>query len=225
MRLAQGTEKARQVELAGAQQADLRHWHQLDPRPSQQGRINPGNVFQQGGQRQDAQVAFDCAAGADLHQAVSHGQLCGDIQAYAFGLPGSTGGVGDLAGADGQRADLRPWALQHAGRARAETQCAEQCSVRADQAVDAGTVEHMGLLAAGEEARQRYANQPGMQGGQVPEHPVDAIVQRQGNAPRATLQQQCTALLDLMQQLGVAQLPRAFTQGAGIAECGQAVEQ
>ena len=58
-----------------------------------------------------------------------------------------------------------------------------------DQAVDAGTVEHMALLVGGEERRHRYADQAGMQRRQIPQLNVLSI---SGEA-----QGKLVALLDL----------------------------
>ena len=141
----QRLEKARQVEATGTGQADLGHGQQFDPGAGQQRRVNPGDVLQQGGQRQDAQVPLHLAAGAGLDQAVGHRQLRVQIQTHALGLAGGAGGVGDLAGAGMQLGRLCHRAAMNVVLDGDETR-----SAVADQAVDAGTVEHMALLIGGE---------------------------------------------------------------------------
>ena len=113
--LVQRREQARQLETCGAAEADLGQRAQLDPRTCQQRRIEPGDVFQQGGQRQHAQVLPDITRQADLPQALGHRQLRLGIQADALGLAGGAGGVGDLAGAGRHRRDCLRLEQQQAG--------------------------------------------------------------------------------------------------------------
>ena len=112
---AQRGEKARQVEAGTAGEADLGQRAQLDPGTGQQRRIEPGDVFQQGGQRQHAQVLPDITRQADLPQALGHRQLRLGIRADALGLAGGAGGVGDLAGAGRHRRDCLRLEQQQAG--------------------------------------------------------------------------------------------------------------
>jgi hypothetical protein len=58
-----------------------------------------------------------------------------------------------------------------------------------DQAIDAGAVQHMLLLRLRKEPLQRYADQAGLEHGQVPEYPVDTIIQGQDDALDAALLQ------------------------------------
>ncbi len=152
-------------------------------------------------------MALDVAAGAGLDQAVGHCQLRGQIQAHALGLAGGAGGVGDLAGAVMQRGWLR-----HATAMNVALDAGEAGGAGADQAVDAGTVEHMALLLGGEEPRQRHTDQAGLQRGQIPQHPVDAVIQRQCHALGAQLAQMAAAAGHGCQQTVIGQLTAIFGQ-------------
>ena len=160
------------------------------------------------------------AAGAGLDQAVGHCQLCVQVQAHALGLAGGAGGVGDLAGARMQLCRLRDRAVInivfHAGEAGGTS---------ADQAVDAGTVEHMALLLGGEEPRYRHADQAGMQRRQIPQHPVDTVIQRQCHALGAQPAQTAAATGHGCQQTVIGQLMAILGQRRVRAKGGQTLEE
>ena len=204
----QGADEARHIETAGASHAQRGLWHQVDACAGQDRRVHTADIFQQGGQRQHAQMALDAARRADPGEAARHRELRAGIQAHALGLAGGARGVGDLDRARRQRRHRARHALEDtlvnflkAGDARGHDRVA-------DQGVDAGTVEHMRLLLRREESGHRHAHPPAVEQRQVPGHPVGAVVERQRHPPRAQRIQARTPGAHVLQQLRRAQLDR-----------------
>lgn len=221
----QAAEETRQIKLTGALEAHLSHRQQLDSRTGQQRRINPGDVLQQGGQRQYTQMPFDLAWHAGLPQAARHGQLHLGIQADALGLSGGAGGVGNFYCARRQLGHHRQTALSNLRRNRSEAQGSKSRGIGGNQAVDASTVEHVTLLSGREETGHRHTDNARDQCSQIPKHPLQAIIQRQAQAFRTNLTQPMSTRTYFVQELRIAQLLTRLHQGHTLAMLSQGLQQ
>ena len=169
-------------------------------------------------------MPLDLTRHAGLPQAARHGQLHLGIQANALGLPGSAGGVGDFNCACRQFGHHRQTALSNLRRSRTEAQGSKNRGIGGNQAVDAGTVEHVTLLSRREETGHRHTDNAHGQGSQIPKHPLQAIIQRQTQALRTNLTQALSSRTYFVQKLCVAQLLTRLHQGHTLAVLSQGLQ-
>jgi len=87
-------------------------------------------------------------------------------------------------------------ALRELILARAETGGVERAAVVGDQRVDAGAVEHVRELRGREEGRQWHADHSRVKRGEIPQRPVDAVIERDRDAAAADAAQSLRAHRD-----------------------------
>ena len=147
----------------------------------QQGQVNPGNVLQQGCQRQNAQVSLQLHTFQPLLQRTGGRRQLLRRQAHALGGTSTAGGEGNLGGV-----------FRHPGGSRGHRQMSQPdamtdhlrlfCFATEYQGIQPGPLNQVLGLASGKKHRHRYTHHVRHQTSQVRNHPGRGVVATQAYA-------------------------------------------
>ena len=217
------------VQPGRAAQPHFGERQQMAARPGQQRHIYAGEVLQQRGQRQHADMLVVRLAagrgqqgGRDLLQRIG-------TQAHAFGMPGGAGGVGDfdcpgrqLLGGDVAQAEFAEGlAVQFMRERRIGLDACDRKNfpvllrLVGEDAIDARVADAVCSLLRREKERQRDDRLAGMQPGQVEDSPERRVVERQPDCLNRRRAQLRTVSFDGGGEFPVAERILFAEQGRG----------
>ena len=154
----------------------------------QQRQIDPGNILQQGCQRQNAQVLLQLDTRQPLLQSTGGRRHLLCRQAHALGGAGAAGGEGNLGGV-----------FRHPGSSRGHRQMSQPDTMTDHlrlfgfgteyQGIQPGSLNQVLSLASGEKHRHRHTHHLCHQTGQVRKYPGRGVVATQADAFDAQVSQ------------------------------------